>query len=162
MEDVILTHVHGEIDHGMATKLMTAEPTWVCRLQPSSPKEDTNYRTQQTSEDETDEDAPPKHSSTEEAAFVLSKLRDATEGPNDSRSFPSDTVASPLHGKTSEIKTGEPMRILHFRICLAMQRHQWMKLVGTLIPLPFQSRKEPLKNGKWHCQSFKIQLTRRK
>ena len=72
MGDVILTHVHG--DHGMATKLMTAEPTWVSRLQPSSPKEDTNNRTQ--------------------------------------------------YGTTSEIKTDEPMRILHFGICLAMQRHQ--------------------------------------
>ena len=50
MEDVILTHVHGEIDHGMATKLMTAEPTWVSRLQPSSPKEDTNIGTAKSDE----------------------------------------------------------------------------------------------------------------
>ena len=63
MEDVILTHVHGEIDHGMTAKLVTAEPTWVSRLQPSSPKEDTNHRTQQKSEDETDEEAPPTRKS---------------------------------------------------------------------------------------------------
>ena len=77
--DVIPNHALGYIDHGLATKLMTAEPVTVCPFAtPISQRGHKLSDTAKTSEEETDEDAPPKHSSIEEAAFNSVK----TEGCN--------------------------------------------------------------------------------